>query len=107
MDPKMLSIGQSIMIKRSDGMDLVSLYVHIVYVGVCMSGRVHAAAISGIDTDKQYIAVEWFENNETKGKEVSGHYLEVITILSLPLHLVPPGVKNQKHRSIYMLSFPP
>ena len=41
-------------------------------------GRVHAAAISGIDTDKCYVAVEWFENNETKGKEVSVLYLEIL-----------------------------
>lgn len=45
---------------------------------LCVSpGRVHAAAISGIDTGKCYVAVEWFENNETKGKEVSVLYLEL------------------------------
>jgi len=37
---------------------------------------VHPAAISGIDTGKKFVAVEWFENNETKGKEVGIHYLE-------------------------------
>ena len=34
------------------------------------TGRVHSAAISGIDSGKKFISVEWFENNETKGKEV-------------------------------------
>ena len=35
------------------------------------TGRVHSAAVSGIDTDRGIVAVEWFENGETKGKEVS------------------------------------
>ena len=30
----------------------------------------HGAVITGIDTEKQYVSVEWFENGETKGKEV-------------------------------------
>ena len=33
-------------------------------------GRVHAAAITGIDTKKKVAAVEWYENGETKGKEI-------------------------------------
>ena len=44
-------------------------------VEVCVyclcSGRVHGAAVSGIDTDRGIVAVEWFEKGETKGKEVS------------------------------------
>ena len=44
---------------------------------LCVLGRIHAAAISGIDTDKKLISVEWFENDETKGKEVSVLYLEL------------------------------
>lgn len=40
-------------------------------------GRVHAAAVSGIDSDKCFVAVEWFENEETKGKEVSAHYIDL------------------------------
>jgi hypothetical protein len=79
MDPKVLSIGQSILIKRSDGM-VSNLAYPIHTLVVCVPGRVHAAAISGIDSDKCFVAVEWFENNETKGKEVSknwsAHYLE-------------------------------
>ena len=43
---------------------------------VFFAGRVHAAAVSGIDTAKQYVSVEWYENGETKGKEVSALYLE-------------------------------
>lgn len=49
---------------------------------VCVPGRVHPAAVSGIDSDKCYVSVEWFENNETKGKEVSAHYLEQSGYLS-------------------------
>ena len=40
------------------------------------AGRVHGAVITGIDTEKQYVSVEWFENGETKGKEVGALYLE-------------------------------
>ena len=34
------------------------------------TGRVHGAAVSGIDTDRRIVSVEWFEKGETKGKEV-------------------------------------
>ncbi len=34
-------------------------------------GRVHAAAVSSIDEKKKFVSVEWFEHEETKGKEVS------------------------------------
>ena len=47
---------------------------------LCALGRIHQAAISGIDTERCFVAVEWFENNETKGKEVSGLYLESYTL---------------------------
>lgn len=33
-------------------------------------GRVHEAAITSVDEDRLVVAVEWFENGETKGKEV-------------------------------------
>ena len=35
------------------------------------SGRVHGAAVSGVDTNRSIVSVEWFEKGETKGKEVS------------------------------------
>ena len=34
------------------------------------SGRVHEAAITSVDEDRLLVSVEWFENGETKGKEV-------------------------------------
>lgn len=34
-------------------------------------GRVHGAGISAVNKDTQFVSVEWFENGETKGKEVS------------------------------------
>jgi len=47
---KALVVGTQIDIQRSDG-------------------RIHAASISGVDDDS--ITVEWFENGETKGKEIN------------------------------------
>lgn len=38
---------------------------------VFVSGRVHSAVVSGINADTYAVTVEWFEQNETKGKEVS------------------------------------
>eukprot|EP00049_Salpingoeca_infusionum_P016236 m.329650 g.329650 ORF g.329650 m.329650 type:complete len:714 (-) comp16039_c0_seq1:128-2269(-) len=46
-----LKIGSQIDIQRSDG-------------------RVHAAVISGCNEGSNSVTVEWFENNETKGKEI-------------------------------------
>lgn len=34
-------------------------------------GRVHSAVISSLNADTRSVTVEWFENGETKGKEVS------------------------------------
>ena len=33
----------------------------------------HDACISGIDTDKKFVSVEWIEGKDTKGKEVCVH----------------------------------
>lgn len=35
------------------------------------TGRVHEAAITSVDEERRFVSVEWFENGETKGKEVS------------------------------------
>jgi len=32
---------------------------------------VHSATVSGLDHESQTVTVEWFEQGETKGKEVS------------------------------------
>lgn len=33
-------------------------------------GRVHSSMISGVNLDTKSVTVEWYENGETKGKEV-------------------------------------
>ena len=38
---------------------------------VDISGRVHSAMISGINKELNSVMVEWYENGEAKGKEVS------------------------------------
>jgi len=42
------------------------------FIGVfcCVLGRVHSAVISGVNEQSSSVTVEWFEHNETKGKEV-------------------------------------
>eukprot|EP00039_Didymoeca_costata_P003918 m.70485 g.70485 ORF g.70485 m.70485 type:complete len:740 (+) comp12138_c0_seq1:232-2451(+) len=46
-----IRIGEQLQIKRSDG-------------------RVHAAVVSGFNESNESVTVEWFENQETKGKEL-------------------------------------
>lgn len=62
MDPLMYSIGlgMQVNIKRTDG-------------------RVHSAVVSGINWDAKSVTVEWFERNETKGKEID---LEILSALN-------------------------
>lgn len=60
MTTHVLTVGSTITIKRSDG-------------------RTHHAIVSSIDYDINYVKVEWFENGETKGKEI--HFTNV-TILN-------------------------
>lgn len=33
-------------------------------------GRIHSSMISGVNLDTKSVTVEWYENGETKGKEV-------------------------------------
>ena len=42
-------------------------------------GRIHQAKVTGIDPETSSVTVEWFEQGETKGKEVE---LEMIQILN-------------------------
>lgn len=46
-----IKVGEQLQIKRSDG-------------------RVHAAVVSGFNEANESVTVEWFENQETKGKEL-------------------------------------
>ena len=40
------------------------------YLLLLSTGRVHSSMLSGINLDSKSATVEWFENGETKGKEV-------------------------------------
>eukprot|EP00051_Salpingoeca_urceolata_P012834 m.159950 g.159950 ORF g.159950 m.159950 type:complete len:733 (+) comp17614_c1_seq1:304-2502(+) len=62
-----LHIGTQVDIKRTDG-------------------RVHSAVVSGLNEAAQSVTVEWFENEETKGKE-----LDIRHIMALNPHLFRGG----------------
>lgn len=47
-----------------------------------LSGRIHSAMVSKINYDARSVTVEWYERNETKGKEI-----ELDTILQLNAEL--------------------
>ncbi|RDD47829.1 Kinesin-like protein KIF2A [Trichoplax sp. H2] len=81
-----VAAGASIQIQRSDG-------------------RVHSAVISSLNVDTRSVTVEWFENGETKGKEI-----EVEQILALNPELlsnskaklarkIPAPVRNLKNEN--------
>lgn len=59
MTPHILAAGSTITIKRSDG-------------------RTQQAIVSSIEYDINYVKVEWFENGETKGKEI--HFTNVTAL---------------------------
>ena len=40
-------------------------------------GRVHSSMISGVNLDTKSVTVEWYENGETKGKEVKHNNLSI------------------------------
>ncbi|KAH8315379.1 hypothetical protein KR067_002074 [Drosophila pandora] len=66
----MITVGQSVKIKRTDG-------------------RVHAAVVAVINQSGKCITVEWYERGETKGKEV-----ELDAILTLNPELVHDAVEQ-------------
>ncbi|XP_028416467.1 kinesin-like protein KIF2A [Dendronephthya gigantea] len=71
-----LVIGTTIDIRRSDG-------------------RVHSSMLSGINLDSKSATVEWFENGETKGKEI-----EIREIFSLNPWLVQGKAKTSVGKRI-------
>ncbi|XP_031336179.1 kinesin-like protein KIF2A [Photinus pyralis] len=76
---KILQLGSSINIKRTDG-------------------RVHTACVSRIDYDLKSATVEWFENGETKGKEVDMDAIESLNpdiALRRPCDLQPSSSNSQ------------
>ncbi|XP_064386019.1 kinesin-like protein KIF2A [Halichondria panicea] len=74
MDLNILTVGTSVNIKRSNG-------------------RVHSAAVSSVDKETNYVSVEWYENDETKGKEVA---FQQIYELNKELFVKPKQVPNLK-----------
>ncbi|KAH8387542.1 hypothetical protein KR093_007678 [Drosophila rubida] len=70
---EMITIGQSVKIKRTDG-------------------RVHGAVVSKLNPSARCITVEWYERGETKGKEV-----ELEAILSLNPELSMPDAVESQH----------
>lgn len=66
-----LKVGASVDIQRTDG-------------------RIHSATVVSLDSDKRVIVVEWYENGETKGKE-----LEFSTVYSLN-----PGLQDMNRNSV-------
>jgi len=55
-------------------------------------GRVHPAIVSGVNQATRCVTVEWFEQGETKGKEI-----EIEAILALNLHLAAAGNYNNQN----------
>jgi hypothetical protein len=48
-------------------------------ISIChLQGRVHAAVVSGCGERADSVTVEWFENNETKGKELDIRHLAAL-----------------------------
>lgn len=67
------------------------------------AGRIHSAAVSGINLDSRSVTVEWFEKGETKGKEVS-----LISIISLShgrvLSCLGPEVREPEHEVVGVIT---
>lgn len=64
------------------------------------TGRVHSAIVSNINYEQQSATVEWYEQGETKGKEVDLCVIEslnpdVIIIKSGEKYIQEPPVSNQ------------
>jgi kinesin family protein 2/24 len=55
-------------------------------------GRTHAAAITSVDEERRVVSVEWFENGETKGKEID---LEQVYELNKRI-FVPKSTKSSR-----------
>lgn len=66
-----LKTGMSVDIRRTDG-------------------RVHAAIVSGVNSKTRTVTVEWYEQTETKGKEI-----DIDEILALNTNLVSSNYNNQ------------
>lgn len=50
---------------------IVSSFIWLAFFKIMFLGRVHSSMLSGINLDSKSATVEWYENGETKGKEVT------------------------------------
>ncbi|XP_065905718.1 kinesin-like protein KIF2A [Dysidea avara] len=84
MDLRNIRVGGNVNIKRSDG-------------------RIHAACISGVDADKRFVSVEWFEGKDTKGKEIDFPQLFSLNpqLLDTPDNAPPSAKKNDDRKTFY------
>lgn len=57
-------------------------------------GRVHTAYVGGINFDLGSATVEWFEQGETKGKEID---LALIETLNPDIKIVKPIIPMETH----------
>lgn len=78
-------------LKTTAAMDKFSKLVVGIKVDIQRTdGRVHSSMISGINLDTKSVTVEWYENGETKGKEI-----EIDQIFALnPMLVVQPKPKS-------------
>ena len=61
---------------------LISFLIFFSFFFLISIGRIHSAMVSKINYDARSVTVEWYERNETKGKEI-----ELDTILQLNAEL--------------------
>ena len=47
-------------------------------------GRIHSACVTDLKPESRSVSVEWFENNETKGKHTKGNYDVIFGQVPLP-----------------------
>ncbi|VEN53024.1 unnamed protein product, partial [Callosobruchus maculatus] len=71
---EILQVGSSINIKRTDG-------------------RVHSAIVAAINNETRCATVEWYEQGETKGKEIDLHTIEN---LNPDIIILKPGEQYNK-----------
>ena len=60
-------------------------------------GRVHRAVISGINEQTETVTVEWFENEETKGKELDVRHIAALNADLAPAITRGLAEKEQRH----------
>ena len=78
-----LRVGSQVDIKRSDGMSPCVCVCGLRWLMAVRAGRIHPATVSGFNEATESVTVEWFENEETKGKELDIRHLGVHAFVCL------------------------